>query len=327
MPPKNKRKPTEPVEIAEESADANVPLSDLVFEDPFGDDFEDEDLVDDDGEDEEEDDENDDDEAEDGMDEDEKARIDESMGGSGVSREPTRVWRPGVDQLPEGEELEYDPSAYILYHSLRTEWPCLSFDVMKDSLGDSRSRFPLTMFMICGSQAERPDKNCLTLLKLSDLNKTQEGGDDDDDDDDDDDENVDDDPTLEHVNIPHHGGVNRIRCMPQASGIVATMADTGSVHIYDLTQPFRGMQQRGPAVPPSLTVKPEFTFKGNRQVSSDPLSLSFSHQYFLQICTFMCSARSHEQLIIYGCAVGGIRLGLVASDSWSSRGRGLLWGD
>jgi hypothetical protein len=30
-----------------------------------------------------------------------------------------RTFRSGVDELPEGEELEYDPTAYHMYHSLR----------------------------------------------------------------------------------------------------------------------------------------------------------------------------------------------------------------
>ena len=67
--------------------------------------------------------------------------------------------------------LEYDPTAYIMYHSLKTEWPCLSFDIIKDNLGDNRQRFPLSMYVVIGSQADRADKNKLTLLKISDLNK------------------------------------------------------------------------------------------------------------------------------------------------------------
>jgi ribosome assembly protein RRB1 len=102
-----------------------------------------------------------------------------------------RVFRPGIDTLAPGEELEYDPrlnnltylhpvassahslcSAYIMYHSLRTEWPCLSFDVLRDAGGDNRVRFPLTMLLACGSQADARDKNKVTLLKLSDMHKT-----------------------------------------------------------------------------------------------------------------------------------------------------------
>lgn len=141
MPPK--RKPTEKAEIAEEIEDTG----DLVFEDPFGDDFEDEEFIDDESDDEEgnlgpEAEDMDDDQV--GLEEDEEN-----------NPQPNQIWRPGVDELPEGEELEFDPSAYVMYHTLRTEWPCLSFDVMRDSMGDARSRFPLSMFIMCGSQAER----------------------------------------------------------------------------------------------------------------------------------------------------------------------------
>ena len=37
-------------------------------------------------------------------------------------------------------ELEYDPSAYVMYHSVQMEWPCLSFDFIRDEYGDNRQR-------------------------------------------------------------------------------------------------------------------------------------------------------------------------------------------
>lgn len=37
----------------------------------------------------------------------------------------------------------------------------------------------------------------------------------------------------------HTGGVNRIRCMPQNPGIIATMAETSHVYIYDATAVFQ----------------------------------------------------------------------------------------
>ncbi len=118
----------------EEDFDTN----DLVFEDPFGDKFEEEeieesrDLLDEDEE------------------EEEEARLNEEAlrqqqedydnNGPKEGGPPKQVWRPGVDQLEDGEALEYDPSAYVMYHSMRTEWPCLSFDLLKDNLGDNRQR-------------------------------------------------------------------------------------------------------------------------------------------------------------------------------------------
>lgn len=35
------------------------------------------------------------------------------------------VWRPGKDSIEEGEELDYDPTAYDCLHAFCLEWPCL----------------------------------------------------------------------------------------------------------------------------------------------------------------------------------------------------------
>ena len=242
---KGKRKSAKGADEEEGIVNGRVVDTELEFEDPFGDDYEDEEIVDEDGNEGEER----------GVDGD--VDPDAMDGSDSMSRHPhrARVYKPA-----EGEELEFDPSAYVTYHALSTEWPCLSFDILKDSLGDSRNRFPLTMFLVSGSQADRSDKNCLTLLKLSDLCKTQQLDEDDSDGSDDDD--AEDDPVLEHTNIPHIGGVNRVRAMPQNSGILATMADTGSVNIFDISSLFLQMQNKvGPTVPPQSRIGPMFTIK------------------------------------------------------------------
>jgi ribosome assembly protein RRB1 len=77
--------------------------------------------------------------------------------------------------------------------------------------------------------------------------------------------NLDEDPTIEHINVPHSGGVNRVRSLPQRPGLVASWADTGSVHLFDLTAAFQSMTNPsgGPrAAPP---VKPLFSFAGHRE--------------------------------------------------------------
>lgn len=88
-------------------------------------------------------------------------------------------------------------------------------------------------------------------------------GSDDESGDDEDNNNLDDDPVLEHVNINHHGGVNRIRGMPQTAGIVATMSDTGVANIFDLTATYQALLTRGPAV--AAPTRPTFAFKGHRE--------------------------------------------------------------
>lgn len=99
-------------------------LDELEFEDPYGDDIE---------EDEEE-------EIVDGDEQEGDAEVSEPATTTGPPQVVKQVWRSGVQKLEDIEELEYDPSAYIMYHSMQTEWPCLSFDFLKDDLGDTRHR-------------------------------------------------------------------------------------------------------------------------------------------------------------------------------------------
>lgn len=65
-----------------------------------------------------------------------------------ISSTQKDVWRPGIDKLEEDEELEYDPSAYVMYHSISTEWPCLSFDFIRDDFGNHRQRVSLIVLFV-----------------------------------------------------------------------------------------------------------------------------------------------------------------------------------
>lgn len=87
--------------------------------------------------------------------------------------------------------------------------------------------------------------------------------DDESEDDEDDDDGLDEDPTLEHVDVNHVGGVNRIRSMPQNPGVIATMADTGSAHIFDLSATLTSMMNKVPRVNPNS--KPTFTYTGHQE--------------------------------------------------------------
>ncbi|KAL9254493.1 HEAT STRESS TOLERANT DWD 1-like protein [Drosera capensis] len=96
---------------------------------------------------------------------------------------PARVWEPGVDGIGEGEELQCDPSAYDSLYAFHVGWPCLSFDILRDSLGLVRTEFPHTVFAVSGSQiqlrndsssssllqAEKSSWNSIEILKLSNL--------------------------------------------------------------------------------------------------------------------------------------------------------------
>jgi len=151
-------------------------------------------------------------------------------------------WNPVVDKskLQDGEELEYDSTAYDMLHSMSTEWPCLSFDVLPDTLGFQRTKFPLTAYFVTGTQADHSNNNKLHVIKMCQLNKT--GGVDSDEDE----EALDDDPEVEFKSIPHPGSVNRIRCMTQEPHIVATWSDNSSVYLWDVSQHARALDAPPP---------------------------------------------------------------------------------
>ena len=66
-----------------------------------------------------------------------------------------KAYIPGMDELDAGDTLEYESSAYNMYHALTVEWPCLSFDVLRDNLGSGRTRVcSATVFVrfVCASR-------------------------------------------------------------------------------------------------------------------------------------------------------------------------------
>lgn len=200
----------------------------LIFEDPFGDDEMEEEII------------------QDGMDVDQ-----EEQKTSEVESEPTpvtkQVYRPGIDELKKDEVLDYDESAYDLYHAMTAEWPSLSLDILRDPFGDARTRYPMTMYMVAGTQASKADENQITVMKMSELYRTKPKSDEDDmDNDENDDDDAEGDPVLESRSVDHFGGVNRIRSMPQQPAIVSTWADTGDVHLYDLSKQIDSLDGKHP---------------------------------------------------------------------------------
>ncbi|WRT65634.1 uncharacterized protein IL334_002579 [Kwoniella shivajii] len=163
--------------------------------------------------------------------------------------EPTKTYLPGT-AFEADEHLVPDNSVYLALHSLSYAWPCLSFDVLRDTQGSDRATFPHTAWIVTGTQAgEVPGqgkaKDEVVIMKLGNLAKTQHDDDDSDEDDEDEDQDgTDEDATLDFLSIPHIGSVNRIRAQPIQSGSnsnslpdpynVATFSETGKVHIFDV---------------------------------------------------------------------------------------------
>eukprot|EP01127_Copromyxa_protea_P003254 TRINITY_DN13095_c0_g1_i1.p1 TRINITY_DN13095_c0_g1~~TRINITY_DN13095_c0_g1_i1.p1 ORF type:complete len:467 (+),score=135.23 TRINITY_DN13095_c0_g1_i1:33-1433(+) len=178
------------------------------------------------------------------------------------AEEQKEVWIPSARPLEEGETLEYDPSTYDMLHVLTPQWPCLSFDILPDNLGFQREKYPHTMYLVAGTQAERSSENSILLMKLSDLSKTKE------DESDDGGFNVDgsssggdEDPVLEVKSIPHSATINRIRAMPQNPHIVACMNEDSSAEIFNFQARLASLDK--PAAQKLKTEKPVYTFKGH----------------------------------------------------------------
>ena len=183
----------------------------------------------------------------------------------------------GRTKLEPGQTLAPDPTTYRMLHSLSTPWPCLSFDIIRDGLGDNRTVYPATMYTVAGTQADRAKAhdNSIMVMKFSGLSKMQGGDDgesssDDDDDDDDDDEDA--DPILEHKSIPLNTTTNRIRAHQTPASqdpskppitLTAAMTESTNVLIHDITPHLTSFDTPGTIVTPQQN-KPVCTVRAHK---------------------------------------------------------------
>ncbi|CUA67541.1 Ribosome assembly protein rrb1 [Schizosaccharomyces pombe 972h-] [Rhizoctonia solani] len=201
-------------------------------------------------------------------DEDSKMEVDVTQAAEDEDETPAApdVYLPGSHKLAEDEVLEADQSVYEMLHQMNVTWPCLSFDILRDSLGDNRQTYPASTYVVTGTQADIPSKNEVMVMKMSRMCKTQKDNADSDDSDDEDDDAEDEDAILEFRSIPHAGGVNRIRAQPLASlpsvttpYHAATWAETGKVHIWDIRPLMESLDVPGYVLQKSQTSKPVHT--------------------------------------------------------------------
>ena len=178
-----------------------------------------------------------------------------------------RTFIPGRDKLAAGESLSPDLSTYQLLHTLTTTWPCLSFDILIDSLGNDRKSYPATLYAVAGTQAEsrKAKSNELLVMKLSGLSRMDRGRDEESDEDSD---AEDTDPILETKSIPLSSTTNRIRAhhvsTPESSKpsttFTAVMLEDSSVLIHDITPHLTSFDSPGTIITPSSS-KPVATLR------------------------------------------------------------------
>lgn len=177
----------------------------------------------------------------------------------------------GRNQLEAGQHLTPDSGVYEMLHSLSTPWPCLSFDIVRDGLGDKREKvYPATMYTVAGTQAEtgREKENQLMVMKFSGLSRTQKFDEEDSDSDDDDAEDA--DPILESKSIPLTSTTNRIRAhQVPAQGsaapktFTATMTESAQVLIHDITPHLESFDNPGTVITPQQN-KPLSTIRAHK---------------------------------------------------------------
>ncbi|SMY21712.1 unnamed protein product [Zymoseptoria tritici ST99CH_1A5] len=195
---------------------------------------------------------------------------------AGAMEVDQQTFIPGRHKLDPGQTLAPDLSTYEMLHTLEPTWPCLSFDIIKDNLGDNRKSYPATVYAVAGTQAAqgREKENQIMVMKLSGLSRNDKATtalDSDSDSDDDDEESA--DSILETKSIPLTSTTNRIRAhqsppssssSPVPTTLTASMQESGDVLIHDITPHLLAFDTPGYQLPPNAT-KPLSTIRAHKR--------------------------------------------------------------
>ncbi|KAL7080657.1 hypothetical protein ACQ4LE_000189 [Meloidogyne hapla] len=239
-----------------------------------------------------------------------------------------KVYVPGMSRsIKETEELTYDPKAYLLLHTFETEYPCLSFDVIPDSLGVNRQSYPMTAWIVTGTQADKLHSNQLLVMRLSNMHanksalkaKENESKNDDGESSSSSDESTDEEDEEDEANIvnnrpgkkepkmhasliSHHGGVNRIKFQRLGSSdVCAVWNDQRKVQIWNLNPFISSIENISPSEPiKSITLKNEKPLF-SKEHSAEGFALAWSS---LQTGS-LASGDHHRKIFLWKMTEGG----------------------
>lgn len=189
-----------------------------------------------------------------------------------------QLYLPNISRpLGPDEVLEADPSVYEMLHNVNLPWPCLTLDIIPDSLGSERRNYPQSILMTTATQASKKKDNELMVLKLSQLSKTLVKEDAEEDEEDEDNSDNESDPVLESENISLKETTNRLRVSPLATPnqeiLTATMSENGDVYIYDLAPQTKAFETPGYQIPKAAR-RPLHTIRNHGNVEGYGLDWS-----------------------------------------------------
>ncbi|CAK9290662.1 unnamed protein product [Gordionus sp. m RMFG-2023] len=172
-------------------------------------------------------------------------------------------------------DLECDESVYEILHNFTLASSCLSFNIIPDNLGNNRALYPLTGYIVAGTQGPHFRKNSLIVLKMENLCKTQKSSenlDNETSDSETEEETIIKTPKFESSSIHHEGGVNRLKLMQiNEKLIVATWSESKKVHLWNINQALlavndsRYMHKYKNIDNSEYATKPIFTFGGHME--------------------------------------------------------------
>jgi len=163
----------------------------------------------------------------------------------------------GGEAMEEDVEMMYDRSAYHANQAFYLGWPCLSFDVLHDNLGEKRDEFPHTAYIVAGTQADKPKNNRIVVARIKDINKISERDEGAESDESSDEEEP---PELDMKWFKTDCGVNRVRSCPHQPNIVATWMDDATVSMWDVAPLINAIDNNHSKVDDA---PPIFQFKGH----------------------------------------------------------------